>query len=535
MIIKRIDAKFMIPISIIMLVISLMIGLLVVNLRIGSLEKQARTEIDLTQNQTMKSLNLIHGSMLDQLKAAMSIFKKNTLGYGSPTIGGTIQAGEKYCPNLYFGSKSVGLDYSIVDELKTHFTTGTATLFVKSESDYVRISTNVKKPDGSRAIGTVLAPTGKAYKAISGGSSFYGTVDILGAKYLTGYEPITNANSETIGIWYVGYPLTSLTAMGEEIKKMKILENGFVALSDISGKVLFHTQGIDTSFVSKLINSQDLEEQWVANITTHEGLGLTLTVAYPQSDIDNVVNSNILWITLSVIAVFIVIMTIIWFITKRTIVVPIQNLQKASEKLAIGDFSVKIEVNSEDEIGVLAKSFNSMSDAVKYMSSEVNRLIVSASEGKLDIRGKSGELQGNFKDIILGFNSALDAIITPLNVSAEYMDRISKGDMPPKITEVYRGDFNEIKNNINQLIDSVKLLISDADLLSKAVMRGDLNYRARDNAHNGDFRKIILGVNSTINRMVGLIDNMPLPVQILDNDFNVLYLNSAAKDVKEIV
>ncbi|MEZ5335862.1 MAG: hypothetical protein R2741_11820 [Methanolobus sp.] len=44
-------------------------------------------------------------------------------------------------------------------------------------------------------------------------------------------------------------------------------------------------------------------------------------------------------------------------------------------------------------------------------------------------------------------NSCLDAFIGPLNVAAEYIDRISKGDIPPAITDSYNGDFNEIKNN----------------------------------------------------------------------------------------
>ena len=46
-----------------------------------------------------------------------------------------------------------------------------------------------------------------------------------------------------------------------------------------------------------------------------------------------------------------------------------------------------------------------------------------------------------------------DAFVAPINVTAEYVDRISKGDIPPKITDTYSGDFNEIKNNLNQCIE----------------------------------------------------------------------------------
>ena len=59
-------------------------------------------------------------------------------------------------------------------------------------------------------------------------------------------------------------------------------------------------------------------------------------------------------------------------------------------------------------------------------------------------------------------NETLDAVIGPLNVAAEYVDRISKGDIPPKITDSYNGDFNEIKNNLNTCIDAVNALVADA-------------------------------------------------------------------------
>ena len=43
----------------------------------------------------------------------------------------------------------------------------------------------------------------------------------------------------------------------------------------------------------------------------------------------------------------------------------------------------------------------------------------------------------------------------PLNVSAGYVDQISKGDIPAKITDTYNGDFNTIKNNLNPCIDGL--------------------------------------------------------------------------------
>jgi hypothetical protein len=82
---------------------------------------------------------------------------------------------------------------------------GTATIFVKSGDEFVRVATNVKKDDGSRAIGTILDPKGKAIAAILKGERYYGEADILGKPYVTGYEPIRDASGNVIGVYYVGY------------------------------------------------------------------------------------------------------------------------------------------------------------------------------------------------------------------------------------------------------------------------------------------------------------------------------------------
>src|SRR5262249_29458651 len=83
---------------------------------------------------------------------------------------------------------------------------GRARLFVKAGDDYVRVSTNAPKPDGSgRAIGTVLDPAGKAIAAIRQGQAFYGEVPILGTPYITGYEPIKDGSGNATGVYYVGY------------------------------------------------------------------------------------------------------------------------------------------------------------------------------------------------------------------------------------------------------------------------------------------------------------------------------------------
>ncbi len=77
---------------------------------------------------------------------------------------------------------------------------GVATIFMGD----VRIATNIKKADGSRAIGTALAP-GPVHDALfSRGQSYRGKADILGQSYAVAYDPIRDQSGATIGVLFVG-------------------------------------------------------------------------------------------------------------------------------------------------------------------------------------------------------------------------------------------------------------------------------------------------------------------------------------------
>jgi hypothetical protein len=141
---------------------------------------------------------------LEKVKVSMALLKSKAEKLGPPKIEGTDTVADKTVPALYFGSTKMNNNFDLVDEVVKE-AGGTATIFVKSAADYVRIATNVKKDDGSRAIGTVLDPNGKAIQSISKNEAFYGEVTILGKPYVTGYEPMHDAAGGVIGIYYVGY------------------------------------------------------------------------------------------------------------------------------------------------------------------------------------------------------------------------------------------------------------------------------------------------------------------------------------------
>ncbi len=114
-----------------------------------------------------------------------------------------------------------------------------------------------------------------------------------------------------------------------------------------------------------------------------------------------------------------------------------------------------------------------VSNAGKSAASErIWALGAAIKEGRLDSRANLDGVNEEDREILTSVNQIVDSIVRPLNVAAEYVDRISKGDIPPKITDDYNGDFNEIKNNLNNCIDIMNNLLKEADKVVKAAADG---------------------------------------------------------------
>ncbi len=141
-------------------------------------------------------------------------------------------------------------------------------------------------------------------------------------------------------------------------------------------------------------------------------------------------------------------------IIMRQLGVDPKELGEVANRVAVGDLSREITLKSGDSSSVMA-AMKKMVDTIKALVADAALLSEAAVAGRLSTRADAGKHQGDFQKIVVGVNETLDSVIGPLNVAAEYVDRISKGDIPPKITDSYNGDFNEIKNNLNVLVEAM--------------------------------------------------------------------------------
>lgn len=140
--------------------------------------------------------------------------------------------------------------------------------------------------------------------------------------------------------------------------------------------------------------------------------------------------------------------------------------------------------------------------AQKNAVAEILNVAEKAKNGDLSARTDPAQHTGDFQKMTVGINNILDAVIGPLNLAADYIERIGKGDIPEKSTRQVNGDFNTLKNNLNNCIDNINALVADADMLSVAAVKGRLATRADATRHQGDYRKIVEGVNQTLDAVI---------------------------------
>lgn len=197
------------------------------------IESQATAALKTQARMVVDMIDVLDNTTRNEVARSAKSFKNYF--YGEFTIGTAamddttpmIDVGGVQVPILKNNDRQLNLDYSVVDNFLNQ-TGATATIFVKSADDFIRVSTTVKKEDGQRAIGTSLDHNFPGYKELIAGQSYSGPGTLFGRQFMTQYDPIKDASGKVIGILYVGVDITDgLNALKNKIKNIKIGQTGY--------------------------------------------------------------------------------------------------------------------------------------------------------------------------------------------------------------------------------------------------------------------------------------------------------------------
>lgn len=210
---------------------------------------------------------------------------------------------------------------------------------------------------------------------------------------------ITQQLDDGSGVMAIDYDLSSLESLAAGAA---IGEEGYVVMADTQGNYMVNPNteagepmeehvysqidGQGDGRFSYMLNGEEKEMEFIQNETTGWTVGGTMYTSEFQE-----AAAPILWRTGIVIAAALLGgLLFVYFIVKN-ILKPIRRLQASAEKISRGDLTGQVEVNSSDEIGALAASFNHMvqslrsiltklSASVEYMSSSSEQLKASSEQ-----------------------------------------------------------------------------------------------------------------------------------------------------------
>lgn len=130
---------------------------------------------------------------------------------------------------------------------------------------------------------------------------------------------------------------------------------------------------------------------------------------------------------------------------------------------------------------------------------QINEIVEGALNGVLTVRGTPEELEdGMYKNILEGINQVLEALIKPITMAAQNIGDISKGIIPEKITDEYKGDFNTLKRNLNVSIGVLNGLITCQQLMAKEHGEGNIDWMIDVDRFQGVYKTVVQGINDMV-------------------------------------
>lgn len=179
----------------------------------------------------------------------------------------------------------------------------------------------------------------------------------------------------------------------------------------------------------------------------------------------------------------------------------INKIDAAAKEVAKGNLNFNLDIDSKDEIGSLASSFQTMKQSLNNMAASLDKMTVEQKQGDVGARCDVSQLVGAYQTLINSVNDALDAVTMPVIEGIGLMNEFAKGDLSKQM-RILPGKQIILTEGLNNIRTNVLALVTDANMLAQAAIEGKLSTRADATRHQGDYRKIVEGVNATLDAVI---------------------------------
>ena len=318
------------------------------------------------------TLEMQHTLLTDKVRADLSLLEQEVGRMGQIEVSGTkrkaeivnqiTQAKESVeLPMLELGGGVLNNDEMLVDRVQ-QMAGGAATIFQVLPGKLLRISTNVKKADGSRAVGTYIPEESPVYKAVMAGETYVGVAWVVNAWYVTAYKPYQDIDSKTVAVLFVGRPIIT-PAFRKTMESTHIGGKGYSFLFNSKGSMLLHPslEGQDITQTPIWAKFQDTKNGLVrynldgkakaAYLRLFEPWGWTYGFGMDEADMLQGLDRRVLISSLAVAVGAVILAVVVMILLVRVACRPLASLSAFTEEVARGNFNARIDYPVSDVIG----------------------------------------------------------------------------------------------------------------------------------------------------------------------------------------
>jgi methyl-accepting chemotaxis protein len=430
--------------------ISLILAILLTLINMSTsamLKERAQANVANTLGGISNTVEVFNTAMTNEASSFARLFAAGFSG-GEFTLdpSTTVEIAGKPTPSLKHGGKTLNLDFSIPDKF-TNDTGVVITIFAASGEEFVRVTTSLKKENGERAVGTQLDHAHPSYSLLRAGNNYIGLATLFGKQFITQYDPIKDASGKVIGVLFIGLDISkNMNMLKEKIKAIKIGDTGYVYVVNAApgknqGVELVHptkegTNVLDLKssdgrpFIKEMLDAKEgsMTYQWadkdgesprekMVDFHTFKPWNwLIVGGTYTEEITKEAAQLRNRYALLGLVSL--ALFAVVLFLLVRTVVSrPLARAEEAATRIAQGDLDVHLEIHNKDEIGLVLRSLNGISDNLSNVVGQVRRgaeQITSASgeiaSGNLDLSQRTEEQASSLEETAASMEQLSSAV-----------------------------------------------------------------------------------------------------------------------------
>jgi methyl-accepting chemotaxis protein-2 (aspartate sensor receptor) len=492
---NSLKSKFLVYIISTLFVVFVIVTIVLSNIIANKSIKESENQFQGSAEHITIAFNTLDNNLHEVMKGYLNVIKTYLPDFYRIDKEKIVKVGKIDAPAFYNGTTLLNNNFEPLEKY-TNTTGVIATVFARMGDDFVRVTTTLKKEDGSRAFGTMLGQKSPAMKSMLEGKTFYGKVKLFGKDYYVVYEPILRDN-KVIGILFIGYDFTSaLSSLKKDIKDIKINNDGYAFMMDNKGNLIIHptNEGKNLFDVKdnkgtftfkdmikgedrliKYTSTDNIEK--LAYVKHLKGFNAVLVVSDTIDDVYSFSKKATTYISIAFIITLIIISVLLLIVTSKVVGTPLKKLN-----IGLLDFfkyinkestNVKLlEVKGEDEFAqmseVINKNINRTEDLIKEdlkLIEEVKAVVNSAKNGDLNKRVTVSTNNGSLEELKEIFNEMLNVTSTNVCQNVNQLKDVLLQFKNLNFTQRIKNDSGLVAVGLNELAEIInKMLIENKSI-----------------------------------------------------------------------